>query len=1019
MTAFKKPLCSIMAIIMVFAFIAAAPVSVFAEEETTFSAQEIELNKEVEENFEYIKVEMGSAIQIVGYTGTEKEVTVPKKFGNLNVISIGAGAFEGNTTMEKVELHNNITVIGDNAFKGCTALKEIDGISAIERLGVSTFEGCTSLEYFKVPDNLTEIPARCFADCTSLTEIEEHKNMKSVEKDSFVGSAWENAMPDGPLSLGRILYSYKGAVKDMVIPEGVSIIEDYAFLGCESMETLELGYDVEEIGLYAFQNCVNLKSVKVNDAMGLVSAGAFKGCSALQSIDFSESTLAMVGYEAFADCTSLKEVKLAETLSEVADYAFANTQISTIDFGKNVNTVGSHSFLNASKLESITVVDKNKNYSSVDGVLYNKKGTELVVFPAAKTGTFELPQAVEKICDNAFFGSAISVVKLADEPALREIGISAFENSVITEFTIPANVSKLNNATFKNAAKLAKITIEEGLTYIGASAFEGCASLVDVTLPASVYTIANGAFKNTGLKSVAVGDGVAEIAAEAFAGNKTLTKVVLGKNVEKLGIDAFKDCVALKSINLGASVKDINSKSFSGCTALATITVDKDNKNIKAVDNVVYCADGDHLIMVGAGATTVAVAEGTKYIVGGSFDLVKNVAAITFPATLVNVEADALDGTAWFAAQNGVVYAGPVLYKVKGAVADVVVADGTTSIADGAVKNVDVKSVTLPATLVNIGKTAFEGAGILEIAVPDSVTSIEIGAFKDCKVLAKVTLPKNIEVINTAVFYGCEALTEIVIPEAVKVISSDAFANCEALNKIALGKVEKIEKYAFSGCKALGSIELPATVTEVDALSFYGCTSLKGIGVAAGNKMYKSLEGVLLIANDEGEFNTIALYPAGKSGAYAVPEEIKHIAEKAFYNCDALTEITFADGFDSIGAEAFYDCDAIKTVSMPESAGDLGDHCFASCDSLVEFVVHSNLTDYADNAFDGCYYMNYDGVKIDVEDNSSTTLIIVAVVLVVIGIIAYLVYNKKQKKLQQEIIETNKIKEELEASKAE
>ena len=122
MTAFKKPLCSIMAIVMTIVFMAAVPVSVFAEEETTFSAQEIELNKEVEDNFEYIKVELGSAIQIVGYTGNDKEVSVPKKIGSLSVISIGNGAFEGNTTMEKVELHNDITVIGDNAFKGCTAL---------------------------------------------------------------------------------------------------------------------------------------------------------------------------------------------------------------------------------------------------------------------------------------------------------------------------------------------------------------------------------------------------------------------------------------------------------------------------------------------------------------------------------------------------------------------------------------------------------------------------------------------------------------------------------------------------------------------------------------------------------------------------------------------------------------------------------------------------------------------------------------------------------------------------------
>ena len=81
MTACKKPLCAILAFILVFAFIAAAPVSVFAEdgEETTFSAQEIEVNKEVDGDFEFVRIDEGSSIEIVGYTGSDKEVDIPSK----------------------------------------------------------------------------------------------------------------------------------------------------------------------------------------------------------------------------------------------------------------------------------------------------------------------------------------------------------------------------------------------------------------------------------------------------------------------------------------------------------------------------------------------------------------------------------------------------------------------------------------------------------------------------------------------------------------------------------------------------------------------------------------------------------------------------------------------------------------------------------------------------------------------------------------------------------------------------
>ncbi len=1022
MTACKKPLCGILAFILVFVFIAAVPVSVYAEDEqTTYSAQEIELNKKTDENgFEYIPIGDGSALEIVGYVGSEKEISVPTRINSLSVISIGAGCFEGNTTIEAIKLHNDINIIGDNAFKGCTALKEIKGDDAITTFGVSAFDGCVALEEYQIPDSVTDIPSRCFADCKALVEIKEHKNLKNVAADAFVGSAWENAKEDGPLSFGRVLYSYKGEVKDMVIPKGISIIEDYAFLGCEFIETLTLGEDVEAIGLYAFQNCVNLKSVEVDDAMGILSAGAFKGCSSLTSIDFSESTLATIGYESFADCVSLAEVKLSETLSDIGDYAFANTQIKTIEMLKNVNSIGTNTFAGVKTLESVQVIDKNKTFKTIDGVLYSKDEKALILFPAAKTGEFELPQSVEEIKDKAFIDSAVSVVKLAEEPSLRYIGISAFENSAITSFEIPANVVTLKNAIFKNATKLSKIVFNEGLTYIGASAFEGCTALTEIKLPESMVDVANNAFKNAGLKSVNTGDGLLKIASDAFAGNKKLTDVYLGKNVEKLGEGAFKDCAALVAVNLPASLKDFSALAFAGCTSLAKITVDAENKAFKAVGTAVYSADGTKLVIAGnAKSATVTIAEGTEVIAANAFDLAKNATAIVFPKTLVNVEANALDVTAWYEASLGVVYAGSVLYKVKGEMADLVVAEGVKTISDGAVKNASVKTVTLPASLVRICDGAFAGSSIATIVIPDNVTYIGIGAFENVTALKNVKLPAKLEVLETGAFKGCSALTEIVIPAGVKAIPSDAFAGCEKLAKVNLGSVEEIEQYAFSGCSALKEITIPATVTDCNVLAFVGCKLLENILVDEANATYKALDGIVLVANDEGEFDTIAIYPAGKKGEYSVPETIKNIADRAFYDCDGLTAINFVEGFTNIGAEAFFDCDSIVSIVMPESARNIGDHSFASCDKLVEFVVFSNLTDYADNAFDGCYYFNYDAVTINVEDNSGALLAVIAGVFVIIGVIWYISYNKKQKKIQKEIEEKNKIDEEIARMEAE
>ncbi len=1026
MTAFKKPLCGILAFILVFVFVAATPISVFAEEEVTISAKEIELNKETEDGYEYIKVDAGSAVELVKYVGDETEVKLPTKLGGLSVIAVGEGCFEGNSTVVSVKFNSEIVTVKDRAFKDCTALKEVTKTESLTSLGASAFEGCSALEEFEYPESVTAVPEKCFAGCTSLKEVKEHKNLKNVAVDAFKDTAWENAQPDGALSFGRVTYGVKGQVKNIEIPKGVSLIEDYVFLGCDYIETVTLGPDVEEIGLYAFQNCTNLKEFNFDDAIGVLDAGAFKGCTSLKVADFSETTLATIGYETFAGCTSLEEIKIPETLSDIGDFAFADTKFKTIDFGKNIAAVGANSFVGNTSLETINVVDNNKEYSSVDGVLYNKKGTSLVTFPAGKTGEYQLPQGVEEIRAYAFKYAKISAVKLSEEPALRYIGVNAFENSQIKEIEISANVEKISSNAFKNAEKLSKVTFNEGLTYIAASAFEGCKALKEIALPDSLHDIANSAFKNAGLKSVNLGDGVAKIDSEAFAGNKKLTDLYIGKNVEKLGNSAFADCSKLVAVNLPASLESFSGNVFSGCDSLVKVTVDADSKNYKAVGSAIYSADGKTLVLAGnKNTTSLIVADGTEVIKANAFEIAKNVAEISLPATLAEIEGNALDNTAWFKNANGLVYAGKILYKVKGDIANVVVEEGTVAIADNAVNNPAVTTVLLPKTLVKIGDNAFEGSSVVAVAIPESVKSIGVGAFKDAKALKTLTIANGVETIGAGAFEGCVALKAVAIPESVKLIPSDAFAGCEKLAKVEIAAAEKIGKYAFSGCESLKTITLPATLAELDPVSFDGCTALQAIDVAEGNAFYKSLDGVVLVANEEKAedgslvFETIALYPAGKKGEYTVPESVKNIADRAFYNCDALTGIVFAEGFGNIGEEAFFDCDGITTITMPESARDIGSYAFASCDELREFVVYSNLTDYADNAFDGCYYINYDAVTIKVEDSSFSLLIVIAAIFVVIGVVWYLVYQKKQKKLEKEIQEKIAKREALEATKAE
>lgn len=1030
MTALKKPLSGILAFILVFAFVAVTPIVAFAEDEEVFefSKEEIELNKDVEDGFEYVRTSDGTAAILVGYVGQEKEVKIPSSIDGLKVIEIADEAFMNNTQITEVTATNNITKIGDRVFMGCTSLKEVKAIKSVTSMGEAVFEGCTSLTDVTIPDTVVNIPARTFFGCTSLADVEPHKNLKSVSPDALTGSAWEKNQPDGALAFGRICYGYKGNVTNLVIPEGVSIIESYAFLGCEQIKTVEFGEDVEEIGLYAFQNCVNLEKMVCSSAVSVIKAGAFKGCSSLKEADFSECTISAIGYESFAGCTSLKTVKLQETLSEIGARAFQDTAIKNLELGKNVNSIGKDVLLGNKVFEGFVITEKNKEYSATDGVLYNKNGGSLILFPAAKTGVFELPASVSEIREGAFKNASVSEVKIPQDSELNTIGNNAFEGSKIASISLPENVTVINSEVFKDAANLKTVELGSNVTKICKSAFEGAKSLIEINLPDTVRDVSAYAFKNTGLVNANIGNGVVRLGTEAFADNASLKDVVLGEKLEKIGDGAFKNCVALAKINLPANVNDFNMTAFEGCKALKKVAVSNDNTNFKVAAGAIYSADGKTLVAVANNTLKeLKIADGTEVIAADAFDLATGIDKITFPATLVNVKGNALDVTNWFKGQNGAIYAGTVLYKVTGNVADLKIADKTTAIADNAVNNKAVKAVTIPATVKVIGAYAFADSGVVTVVVPNSVTVIGNNAFDGAESLKKITLSNKLETMGKAMFKNCVALEAVKIPETIKNIPVDTFLNCKALGTVELAAVETIGKYAFSNCEGLITITLPATLTELDPMSFYGCKALEAVNVAEGNAKFKSVEGVVISANDEAVFDTIALYPAGKQGGYVVTEDIKNIADRAFYDCDNLEEITFSDSIENIGRETFFDCDAILTVTLPAGARNVGDYAFASCNELREFVVNSNLTDYSENVFDGCYYFNYELVTINVTESSAVFIIAIVLIFVVIGVIWYFRYQKKQVKLEQEIKEkiaerellekAKKIKEEQEENK--
>jgi len=238
-------------------------------------------------------------------------------------------------------------------------------------------------------------------------------------------------------------------------------------------------------------------------------------------------------------------------------------------------------------------------------------------------------------------------------------------------------------------------------------------------------------------------------------------------------------------------------------------------------------------------------------------------------------------------------------------------------------------SVTIPNSVTNIGKFAFdECSGLVSVTIPNSVTNIGMHAFSCCTGLTSVTIPGSVTKIGEYAFSSCTSLTSVTIP----------------------GSVTNIGKGMFSGCTSLTSLTIPSSVTSICLSAFDGCTSLSSIIVDATNFAYSSADGVLF---DKSQA-TIIKYPLGNSADYVIPNSVTDIGNYAFSGCTGLTRVTIPNSVTSIGMYAFSDCSGLTSVTIPNSVTSFENHAFSGCSSLTSVTIPTSVTSIANFAFESC-----------------------------------------------------------------
>jgi hypothetical protein len=311
--------------------------------------------------------------------------------------------------------------------------------------------------------------------------------------------------------------------------------------------------------------------------------------------------------------------------SEVVPWTSYRSQITTIVINAGVTDVGHIAFYLYPKLTAINVDAGNANYSSVDGVLYNKDKTTLIIYPKAKKGrVFSIPQGVKIIEHDALSGCAElaeinipnSVTRIALATAHMANGLDGTawynaqsdgvlylgnvligykgnmpENTHIKvregttvmadchfgrnmiSIALPDGLTNIGANAFKECEGLTSINISNSVTRIGEWAFSQCKALTSVTIPESVKRIEEYAFNSTGLTSVTIPSGITTIENKSFYNCRNLASVTIPEGVTTINIAAFSQCDALFSINIPHSVRSIGGYAFEKCWGLTSLTI--------------------------------------------------------------------------------------------------------------------------------------------------------------------------------------------------------------------------------------------------------------------------------------------------------------------------------------------------------------------------------------------------------------------------------------------------------------
>lgn len=510
--------------------------------------------------------------------------------------------------IRSVEIQHGITTIGSLAFRNAYWMSAVSIPYSVERIGIGAFSDCGSLGSVAIPNSVKVIEQSAFANCYDLMSLVVGSGVQTIEPNAF---------------------RYCSSLSRIYLPNSIKTIEDEAFVYCNALKLIHIPSTIEYIGNEIFDedmilnNTVTICSDAQGDTLPYyystrrgngIGTIKFKLCDGVHETDSRFSY--KISDENEIEITGLMNTSMGGELSipdrieglpvTVLDGLDNCPNLTSIIIPASVKTIKggcfpltrSSSTIEPASLTNIEVSQDNANYSSLNGVLFDKTKSTLICYPCAKTGSeYSIPNTVKTIEAQAF-ANCTNLTNITISDGVEKIGAGAFAAVRLDRLELGNGIKELEDDAFYGCP-IKTIFISKSVESIGWMALmcfdygavtddgnvEGTLQEIIVDAENQYYTSEDGVlFKKD--KSViiqypvanqreaySVPEGVTETFMNAFTGCKYLKNIHLPRTLTSIGPRAFEGCISVETINIPYGVTTLPRFSFSECRNLKSLVL--------------------------------------------------------------------------------------------------------------------------------------------------------------------------------------------------------------------------------------------------------------------------------------------------------------------------------------------------------------------------------------------------------------------------------------------------------------